>query len=150
MNMNWRNKLSNALPHRRIENDVDFDNLYEIERYIIYPTLLDLRNELQIWYNIKTVISNNILLVYFGESGYWFKFEVVCIQKKLHVTAYIVDFDNPNLEPGIQPLLKISYKKYVETHELNSTKLGNMFYDSFQAMLKFYSKVEFDYQHISD
>lgn len=136
--MNWRNKLSNALPHRRIENDVDFDNLYEIERYIIYPTLLDIINELQIWYNIKTDISNNILLVYYGESGYWFKFEVVYIKRKLQVTAYIVDFDDPNLEPGIQPLLKISYKKIVETHELNSTKLGNMFYDSFQAMLKFY------------
>lgn len=149
--MNWRDKLSDVLSQRKIDNNIDYNNIDEIARYIIYPTLLDIKNELQIWYNIKTDISNNILLVYFGESGYWFKFETrVDILKKLQVTAYIVDLDDPNLEPGVQPLLKISYHKSVESHVLNSTKLANMFYESFQVMLKFYTKVELDNQRIQD
>ena len=137
--MNWRNNLLKTLEKRRIDNDIDFQNIIDVEEKIILPILLDISNELRTWYHIQSDVKDNELKLYYGESGCWFKLEVVITSNcEVQVSAYIFDVNDPNLEPGEQPTLIKCYSTMMTLEQISAKRIADIFINSFKTMAKYY------------
>ena len=137
--MNWREELSTALKKRRIDNNVDFQNTNEVYELIIYPTLIDISNELLIWYCIQSKLKLDVLNLIYGNSGFWFSFKVTIEEdSKVHIIGCMIDLDDLMLEPGVQPTLYKSFTKEVELSDINYQLIVDSFLEAFKPMAKLY------------
>lgn len=136
--MNWKKKLAQKLGYRNQAEEICKEKYNNLLKEVIKPTLADIKNELG-KYVIISDIEECELKVEYASSGYWFKFKIekseYCIVK---FTAFYIDKNDPDLEPGVQPKLIDGYKKEVEIDLINPDLIGDIFYEAFTPFLDNY------------
>jgi len=138
--MNWRESLAQELQYRNGPKENCTEKYNILLQRIIKPTFVDILEELS-KYSIIAVYERDELKVEYGLSGFWFKLKIDrsenCMVK---FSAFYVDINDSDLEPGVQPKLIDGYNKEIEIEMINSDLIGEIFYEAFKPMIKYYYK----------
>lgn len=138
--MNWRELLAQELQYRNPSEDICTEKYSTLLKEVIRPTLADIKEELN-KYVIDSDIEGCELKVEYGFSGYWFKFKIEKSENcKVKFSAFYVDKNDPDLEPGSQPKLINGYNKEVEIELINPDQIGETFYEAFKPMIEDFYK----------
>jgi len=138
--MNWKESLRQKLQDRNGQKGNCTEKYNNLLQKIIIPTFKDIQKELS-KYSIHAVYERDELKVEYASSGYWFKIIIDQSENcKIKFSAFYVDINDPDLEPGIQPKLIVGYNKEIEIEMLNPDLIGETFYEAFKPMIKYYYK----------
>ena len=137
--MNWKKLLAKELQHRNYSEEICTEKYNNLLVKVIRPTLANIKEELA-KYVINSELERDELKVEFALSGYWFKFKIEHSENcKVRFSALYVDKSDPDLEPGVQPKLIEGYNKEIEMELINQDLLGEIFFESFKPMIKYFS-----------
>ena len=140
MKMNWKDKLEVELNHRKISQCPElYSDLLKRE---ILPAFKDIEQVLS-KYQIEVNNKGEELRIRYSLSMECYSFKVELVDCKIKFSASYWDSSNPSLESGFDLELINGFNKIIEFKDINQELVGEVFFESFQRIIKlFKSSVE--------
>ncbi|MEI8204874.1 MAG: hypothetical protein WCH34_17775 [Bacteroidota bacterium] len=138
--MNWKDKLEVELNHRIVSQCPE---LYaDLLKREILPALKDIEHELS-KYKIEVINKGEELRISYSLAMECYSFKVELVDCKIKFSASYWDSSNLSLGSGSDLELVNGFNKIIEFKEINQELVGEVFFESFQPIIKlFKSSVE--------